>query len=223
MVLLDYSDEAVGNALKMALGIKSVPWQRSEGLASSMASSAAIQTGDVTILGEPACIILLEDTIAEPSLFPNGNRGMPMALAHWRDNISTMSDSRSLKAHAALVLRQIDDGRDYLQGPNPSLADVNSAAWIFETGLENEEETSPILKAWCQRMRTFLKPLDTGNLVIPFLEDAPHIAAALEEFGSGHGNLPLSLTGQSDMLIYGTLDDESRIITSPLSHKLSLQ
>ena len=77
MVLLDYSDDVVGNALKMALGIKSIAWQRSEGLAKSMASSAVIQTEGVTILGEPACIILLEDTIAEPSLFPNGNRGSP--------------------------------------------------------------------------------------------------------------------------------------------------
>ncbi len=220
MVILDYSDEAAGNALKMALGIKSVPWQHSKGLASSMASSAAIQIEGITILGEPACIILLEDTIAEPSLFPNGNRGMPMALAHWRDNISTMTDKRSLKAHAALVLRQIHDGRAYLQGSNPSLADINSAAWILETGLENDPTSPEMLTNWCKRMRAFLISTGTNDLAIDFRDDSTHKSATLQEPGGSLAKMAFSIAGESDTLIYGRLPNGNRIITSPLSHEI---
>ena len=221
MILLDYSDEVIGNALKMALGIKSVPWQHSEGLANSMASSAAIQTDDITILGEPACIILLEDSLPNHSLFPNGNRGMPMALAHWRDNISTMSDSRSLKAHAALVLRQIHDDRDYLQGPNPSLADINSAAWILETGLENDPASSEMLTNWCKRMRAFLISNGTNDLAIDFHDDSAHKNATLQELSGSLGKLAFSITGESDTLMYGLLPNGNRIISSPLSHEIT--
>ena len=220
MVLLDYSDEVVGNALKMALGIKSVPWQHSAGLAKSMASSTAIQTNDVTILGEPACIIVLDDTIVEPSLFPNGNRGMPMALAHWRDTISTISDSRSLEAHAALVLRQIHDGRDYLQGPNPSLADINSAAWILETGLENDPSSPLMLTSWCKRMRDLLEKKGSDDLTVDFRDDIASKSATLQEPGGSLGSLDFSITGESTTLIYGLLPNGSRIITSPLSHEI---
>lgn len=220
MVLLDYKNKVVGNALKMALGIKSVPWQHSEGLAKSMASSAAIQTEGVTILGEPACIILLEDTITEPSLFPNGNRGMPMALAHWRDNISTMSDSRSLKAHAALVLRQIHDGRDYLQGPAPSLADINSAAWILETGLESDPSSPVMLTNWCKRMRGLLETKGTTDLAVDFRDDLASKSATLQEPGDSLDSLDFSMTGESNTLIYGLLPNGNRIITSPLSHEI---
>lgn len=226
MVLLDYSDEVVGNALKMALGIKSVAWKRQQGLAKCMASSAAIQTNGVTMLGELACIILLEDTIAEPSLFPNGNRGMPMVLAHWRDTISTMSDSRSLTAHAALVLRQIDDGRDYLQGPNPSLADINSAAWILETDLESAPSSSVMLTSWCKRMRSLLEIKGSDDLVVDFRDDLAPKSATLQELdgslGSSLGSLGFSMTGESDTLIYGLLPNGNRIITSPLSHAVTL-
>ena len=222
MVELDYCDNMVGNALKMALGLKSIAWQREQGLAKVMASSCAIRTDSLIILGEESCIILLEESVPEPSLFPNGNRGMPMALSAWRDKISTRKDAYSLAAHATLVIKQIHDGRDYLQGNKPGLADIQSAAWIFETELESNADTSPMLKAWCQRMRAFLEPSGTDNFVVPFLENTPHQAATIQEFNSDLGSLTLSVTGQSDMLIHGILKDDNRIITSPLSHRISM-
>lgn len=221
MVLLDYSDAVVGNALKMMLGLKNIGWQRREGLAAEMASSCAIQTETVTLLGETACIIMLEDTLPANSLFPNGNRGMPMALAHWRDKIATITNNRSLKAHAALVLRQIHDGRDYLQGPDPSLADINSAAWILETGLENDPTSPEMLTSWCKRMRALLEFKGTGKLVVNFKEDqSPKSATACENGYSAHG-LSITITGESDTLVYGKLTDDSRVITSPLSHVIN--
>lgn len=220
MVLLDYSDEVVGNALKMALGIKSVAWERQQGLAKVMHASCVIKTDTIAILGEPACITVLEDTIAEPSLFPNGNRGMPMALAHWRDTISTMSDSRSLKAHAALVLRQIDDGRPYLQGNQPSLADIHSAAWILETALESDPSSAVMLTSWCKRMRDLLEKKGSEDLVIDFNDSAAPKSATLQELGNSLGSLDFTMTWQDDTLIYGLLPNANRIITSPLSHEI---
>lgn len=222
MVSIDFHNDIIGNALKMMLGLKSVAWERREGLAGQLASSCAIQTDDVTILGESACIIVLEDTLPEHSLFPNGNRGMPMALAHWRDKVSTVSDSRSLKAHAALVLRQIHDGRDYLQGPEPSLADINSAAWILETGLESDPTSPDMLTNWCGRMRKLQDHEGSDNFTPAFHENSEPINAVLHESGCEAGDLSISITGESDTLIYGKLADGNRIITSPLSHEIRL-
>jgi glutathione S-transferase len=107
----------------------------------------------------------LERLFPEPSIFPNGNAGMPQALMVWadaffeaglhmaihdlshlwddafsrdREGLFERLDFAAVKArfpeacvdfrsHAALIDAQLSDGRAFLQGARPGLADIH--AW----------------------------------------------------------------------------------------------
>ena len=117
----------------------------------------------------------LDAAFPEPSLFPNGNRGMPVALNAWGDaffeaglhmaihdlsgdwDAAFMADRKAVfqrldfdevkacysqaaqqfRALAALVDEQLSDGRAFLQGAKPGLADIHAWAvpWFVRAGL----------------------------------------------------------------------------------------
>lgn len=91
-----------------------------------------LQKGATFWVSSLAVIDALEELYPEPTLFPNGNRGMPLALTWWSDAFSDLIDFQQIAAYAELIRRQLVDGRDFLQGPAPGLADVQAYAALSE-------------------------------------------------------------------------------------------
>lgn len=137
----------------------------------------------------------LENRFPDPTLFPNGNRGMPLALAFWADafmdaglhmavhelwdqwgkafwqdraRLFSAMDFDAVKrdfpgacarlrANASLVEAQLYDGRAFLQGANPGMADVQAfcAPWFALTTMPVARrilDPFPHLLAWTDRM-----------------------------------------------------------------------
>ena len=105
------------------------------------------------VIGAAAICLYLEASIPEPSLFPNGNIGMPVALLHWRQSMMAIptTNETALTANGLLISRQMEDGRPFLQGPSPGLADICAASWcIPHRNLFTDHET---LLPWIERMQ----------------------------------------------------------------------
>lgn len=137
----------------------------------------------------------LEELAPHPSLFPNGNRGMPLALAFWGDGFfeaglhlaisayagqwdaafaadrqavfarldfaevaaDVAQAAASLRAHAALIDGQLADGRAFLQGSAPGLADIHAWAvpWFVRPSIAGSSDLLSAfshLPAWEARM-----------------------------------------------------------------------
>ncbi len=147
--------------------------------------------------GLAAILLVLESAAPTPSLFPNGNVGMPLALLHWRAKmIQTTADTPdSIHANAALVSRQMNDGRTFLQGNAAGLADLCAASWLIPR--RSSLACDPALDGWLDRMTKLgQKPSahNTGKF-------AP--AAALT-------------TLQKEGLLVLSHADGTRVVTSPL-------
>jgi len=100
--------------------------------------------------GWVAALDLLEKVRPEPSLFPNGNCGMPIALSFWSDHaITKTSESGNFSPYAELISRQIADGREFLQGDAPGLADIES--YVAVSGAR-KEDLPALVSAWRERM-----------------------------------------------------------------------
>lgn len=100
--------------------------------------------------GWVAALDLLEKAKVEPSLFPNGNRGMPIALSFWSDHAAKkIADGGDPSPDVELISRQISDGRPFLQGDAPGLADIES--YIAISGAPRED-LSAMVSAWRKRM-----------------------------------------------------------------------
>ena len=131
IIEVDWADNVAGRTLQIALNQKGIPWQRNDGLSHDHHGVSVLKIGNRIAFGETAIILALEEIIPNNSFFPNGNRGMPIALTAWRDTIAQKLDNASanfIVAQAGLVARQMHDGRSFLQGEAPSLADIISAA-----------------------------------------------------------------------------------------------
>ncbi len=112
-------------------------------------------------VGSLVSMVALEQIKSEPTIFPNGNCGMPLALAWWSNDFFQtnlrQADDKLLQKYCTLITRQIADGRDFLQGAQAGLADVHSYAplrALKECGqnisiLDND----PLLAPWYQRVR----------------------------------------------------------------------
>lgn len=87
--------------------------------------------GGESIKGFIAILDFIEGINDENSIFPNGNKGMPIALKYWSE--AFLGDGMSgvnINTHLSLISRQLDDGRDFLQGSKAGLADIFSYAPI---------------------------------------------------------------------------------------------
>ncbi len=100
--------------------------------------------------GWVAALDLMEKARPEPSLFPNGNRGMPIALSFWSDHAATKtSENGNFSPYVELISRQIADGRRFLQGDAPGLADIESYIAVSRAA---EEGLLALVSAWRKRM-----------------------------------------------------------------------
>lgn len=161
-------------ALRM-LGIKGLSWRSVVTpmilpkpdlvlLTGGYRGTPVMQIGADVYVDSQLIAVELEDRFPEPSLFPNGNRGMPLALNAWsmaffeaglhmaihelsgqwddafrkdREALFSKLDFAGirahfadacvrLRAHAALIENQLADGRAFLQGDRPGLADIQA-------------------------------------------------------------------------------------------------
>lgn len=70
-----------------------------------------LQNGPTFWVSSLAVIEAIEELYPKPTLFPNGNRGMPLALSWWSDEVSAQASAEQVAAHAALIARQLADGK----------------------------------------------------------------------------------------------------------------
>lgn len=111
-----------------------------------------LQWGRRVFAGPVLAAIAIEALQPAPTLFPNGNKGMPLALLLWSGQAASRAgqDGAARAAHGALIARQLDDGRAFLQGPAPGLADV--AAWALLAASGNGDGLEPPLGGWYERV-----------------------------------------------------------------------
>ncbi|GEQ98476.1 hypothetical protein JCM17844_21130 [Iodidimonas gelatinilytica] len=111
-----------------------------------------IQWGRRFFSGAQLATLALEAASPEPTLFPNGNNGMPLALGFWSAHAirASKQNSETLLAHAQLLARQLADGRPFLQGTRPGLADVEG--WFFLTSCPAIRRPDAHLAAWHRRV-----------------------------------------------------------------------
>ncbi len=150
--------------------------------------------------GMAAALLVLEASAPTPSLFPNGNIGMPLALLHWRSSMMNTSpaDTDIIQSNAELVARQISDGRDFLQGNEPGLADLCSASWLIPRRAALTPDHP--LVSWLQRMIRLEQPENTHS---PPISPASRELAAL----------------QKKSLLIVTNTHSKTLITSPLDRQ----
>ncbi|TDJ59406.1 MAG: hypothetical protein E2O41_04345 [Nitrospina sp.] len=116
--------------------------------------------------GWVAALDLMEKARPEPSLFPNGNRGMPIALSFWSDHAATKtSENGNFSPYVELISRQIADGRRFLQGDAPGLADIESYIAVSSAARDG---LPALVSAWRKRMSDLKssvssQPVDTSE------------------------------------------------------------
>ncbi|WND03481.1 hypothetical protein QGN29_03730 [Temperatibacter marinus] len=147
ILTLKAQDQSTATFCQLMLAHKGVDWLVSE---EDTQGEICLSQGTIQLVGEEAIILALEYLKPEPSLFPNGNKGMPMALSFWRKKMAESSEDST--AQSGLVMRQMDDGRSFLQGEHLSLADIQAASWILNKSIEK----SPMMQAWLNRVLSVL-------------------------------------------------------------------
>ena len=113
--------------------------------------TVSLQWGRRVFVGPVLATIAIDGAWPAPTLFPNGNRGMPLALDFWSETAAgAASRPRALAAHAGLIARQLADGRAFLQGDAPGLADAE--AWSLLAFCRHAARSESLLAAWQARM-----------------------------------------------------------------------
>ncbi|MBO6505877.1 MAG: hypothetical protein JJ850_02350 [Kordiimonadaceae bacterium] len=147
--------------LALAFGVKQI---RSSDWVS--ADHVGIRIGDIQVRGAAACLLAIEAAVPSPSLFPNGNVGMPVALLHWQRSMAATpsSSSGAVLANAELITRQMHDGRPFLQGEHAGLADIASASWLLPKKEQLPEQHS--LLPWLDRMAAIAEADSNGPMTL---------------------------------------------------------
>ncbi len=220
---LAWRSDTPGRAVRLAMGIKGQRVAVDQSLCRNLPGSAALALGDVAVVGETAVLIAVDRLWSPFSLFPNGNRGMPIGLVHWRDAAYAAvktGATDSVLAHAQLVARQLHDGRTFLQGDAPSLADVHAAAWMLDPAAQRILGKDHRLGEWCARMRgildggTDVSPCDPGILAGADKEAVP---VSLEPFAPAGGPaINAALIGRDSDLVRLTANGARTLIASAL-------
>lgn len=176
LVLHAESRSLSGRRMLKVLALKGVPFVLVDELPEfgpvDMPATACLQYGRHVYVGSALGVLALDALHPEPDLFPNGNRGMPLALDIWSDVAASrgIASATAFAAHAALVARQLEDGRNWLQGVRPGLADIE--AWSFlAVGRAAGRRLPESLAAWYARVGG----LGTGDM----RPTAPEAHAAL--------------------------------------------
>lgn len=192
MAIVTYTSPGEKWLLSLALGIK----QQLHSVEKSDRAELRFDNGQVE--GLSACILAIEALKPEPSLFPNGNIGMPVALIHWFQSLTaqTSASSANILANAELIMRQMHDGRPFLQGKLPGLADIVSAAWLIP-----------------QR-----EHLPADHSALPWIERMERLANSLHHSEGLSLDVEAFKELQGDGLLKVQMTDTTVIVTSPLDH-----
>lgn len=182
LVLHANTRSLAGRRLLKVLALKGTPFGLVDetpefGLVGGIAPSACLQYGRHIYAGCALAILAIDRLHPEPGLFPNGNRGMPLALDVWSDVAAArgIASAKAFAAHAALIARQLEDGRSWLQGERPGLADIE--AWSFlDMCLSTGRIPPRSLADWFARVAELgtgdIRPMVPGTCDI-FPADAP--------------------------------------------------
>jgi len=148
-IILHHDADSPGSIrARKAMALKSLVWKShvldgdaAERWRRAVGTPTALQLGAEFHVGAEAILDLLEEVSPDPTFFPNGNRGMPLALAFWSAEFYRIGSAKLAAAdergaieatisQAGLIERQLADGRDYLQGPLPGIADLEAYSAI---------------------------------------------------------------------------------------------
>ncbi len=160
-VFVSSGDDVASVAIRLALAIKGVEFKAGD--KPPLEGTPALYADNSWHVGFIAILDALEQYVAQPSLFPNGNRGMPIALKYWSDQfladgMTADYDADIMRGHLSLIARQMEDGRDFLQGHEPGLADILSFAPIAILKKLGRDVMAllgdgSLLENWYQRMQ----------------------------------------------------------------------
>lgn len=137
---------------------------------------------DRITLGVISAIDLLEQQSEAVTLFPNGNRGMPLALLSWARAAET-GGAAAFESAVGLIDRQLADGRPFLQGDAAGLADAASFGALASA---DNPPPSALVAAWQGRLKGLISPI-SGNAHSPAVLSvhAGHVPAHRLPFASG--------------------------------------
>lgn len=201
----DYSPFA--EKARMMLGLKCLAWSSVQiplvmpkpdltALTGGYRKTPVLQVGADVYCDTRLVAVELERRFPEPTLFPDGNRGLSLAMSAWSDRAffepgaglsmalnrrglpqAVIDDRKAffnfmdfdtldedvphlhaqLRAQADLVEQQLADGREFLLGAKPGLADVNAwfPLWMTRGNVPSAAEIFaglPRMAAWEARM-----------------------------------------------------------------------
>lgn len=206
LLLHYYPESPYAPMIQRAIGIKGASYRQvlpspNSPLVLLLEHGPMLQYGADFYLGNDLAFAALERALPKPSLFPNGNQGMPRALGVWAErqltfaaefvassvdlecspdvpSLGQLMDDKpdalaraqslgQIQAGLGLVADQIADGRSFLQGPDPGLADLQAALApafaIRMTGHSDEIfEGFDTCRAWEERLKR-LEVYPTGD------------------------------------------------------------
>ncbi len=192
MISIAFTNPEEKCLLSLSCGIKNLAFTEKAGT-----SRVGIYFDGHEVLGQAACLLVLEALAPAPSLFPNGNLGMPLALLRWQETMASVAphNTKVLTANAELIVRQMHDGRSYLQGDSPGLADIVSASWLLPK--REALSISQQLNDWLDRMTSHVSSHSAETCTF---KTTPNLAAlqsqGLLEVGRGDG--PALITSPLD-------------------------
>lgn len=192
MIQVAASNEFDWLFLELCCAVKGFATERTAGHRPSM------QLANGRVVGLAASAIALEALAPTPSLFPNGNIGMPLALIEWSKTKSDLSGGATahLTANVDLIDRQLADGRSFLQGEQPGLADVCSAAWVMPRRQTLQVPATTL--SWLDRMLALCSHAE-NNTQSPRIDENTHAALAASAL------LRIS-EADGEPLVFSTLD-----------------
>jgi hypothetical protein len=190
--------------LMTILALKEVSWQHSSNLPAVVRQSLksdctlpVMQYGNNYFEGSMIATLALEQIQPAHSLFPNGNKGMPLALGWWSDafyrDVSSSENPVLLHRHCTLISRQLDNGREYLQGGEPGLADVHSYSPLKALQVEGYDlsevmDAMPLLSNWYQRVDALRDIAPVARLLEKLSADYPECDSIAEKVILADGN-----------------------------------
>ncbi|RMB07974.1 hypothetical protein [Eilatimonas milleporae] len=223
---LDWQDPAAGRTAEMVFAVKGFAWHRRHGLGVQHGARVAANIDGLTILGEDALLTFLEEKTPTPTLFPNGNRGMPMALTAWRDRMTERpadTPEGIMRAHGGLVARQMRDGRAFLQGDELGLADIVSFSWMDQPAWRTLWLQEPVLGPWSARMREATESL-RRSLAPPLSWSRPvtdEDPAPVRLTALNGATVDGRLIKTDDAFFWVETDAYGMLIASPLTHYIT--
>ena len=269
LILHHFDISPFAEKIRLVFGIKGLSWRSVQiplimpkpyltALTGGYRKTPVLQIGAEIYCDTNRIALELEHRFPQPSIFPDGNAAMSIALSFWSNttffepgaglsmgtnkeipeailedrmkffnfmDFDTLDEETphlytQLLAHVELVEEQLSDGRRFLFGDNPGMADINAyfVVWMSRNNVPPVSEYfSPYtcMHEWENRMLA----IGHGKRVELDAKDALEIAKATDvEQGTGvDTNDPLSLKNGDDVIVepddYGKVPVTGKLIT----------